>query len=209
MDDLEFVLQKKVKPLIESVTKKAMGVSIAELNKSLLDTLDKPFLDFEVHDDLPYKQAKALFRKQFISKLIQTHFGNISDVADKIGLDRRSIHREINTLKIDVKRLRQELLQPKHYERLIAENRFKETLDQYKEVIREEKLMHLYDYVHNLSDDVLNEIKPAQMTLSDAEDIWEHRYFEKALLAHKTVAATAKALGLAKETVQRKMKGKK
>jgi DNA-binding NtrC family response regulator len=205
--DLEEVLDKKLKPLISETTKKFMGVSIDELNRSLLDKIEKPSFNFEVRLDLNFKSSKRAFKKIFLSELIETRFGNISEVAKVADVDRRSIHRAIKDLGIEVKRLREGLLNMDHYESLALGKSFREALDEYKQIIHPDKLDKIYENVEELSKEVVKEIPDRHLTWKEAEKEWERIYIrEKLKINNNNVTLTAKMIGLRYETLHRKIK---
>ena len=192
---------------IAKATKKLIGVSIKELNETLLDKLGKPLINFTVDTSVPFKQAKRIFKKQFFSQLIETHYGNISEVAEFTDVDRRTIHRIVKELGINVKKLRSELLNPDHYKKMIVGERVKDALDEYKNVIKEETLQKAYDKVTDFSKEILDEIPTKKLTLKEAEDEFEKRYLMKALEENgHNISVTAKKIGIRYETLIRKMK---
>ncbi len=192
---------------VAKATKELIGISIKELNETLLDKLGKPLINFTIDTSIPFKQAKRIFKKQFFSQLIETHYGNISEVADFTDVDRRTIHRIVKELGIDVKKLRSELLNPDHYKKMIVGSRVKDALDEYKDVIREEALQKAYEKVTDFSKEILNEIPTKKLTLKEAEDEFEKKYLTKALEENNhSVTITAKKSGIRYETLIRKMK---
>tara|TARA_Y100000031_G_C8238763_1_gene394668 strand:- start:2273 stop:2893 length:621 start_codon:yes stop_codon:yes gene_type:complete len=192
---------------IAKATKKLIGVSIKELNETLLDKLGKPLINFTVDTSVPFKQAKRIFKKQFFSQLIETHYGNISEVAEFTDVDRRTIHRIVKELGINVKKLRSELLNPDHYKKMIVGERVKDALDEYKNVIKEETLQKAYEKVTDFSKEILDEIPTKKLTLKEAEDEFEKRYLMKALEENgHNISVTAKKIGIRYETLIRKMK---
>lgn len=202
---------KLEKELLETklakATKKLIGISIAELNETLLDKLGKPLINFTVDTSIPFKQAKRIFKKQFFSQLIETHYGNISEVAEFTDVDRRTIHRIIKELGINVKKLRLELLKPDHYKKMVVGERIKSALEEYKGIIKEEALKKAYEKVPEFSEEVLSEIPTKKLTLKEAEDEFERRYLMKALEENNhNITLTSKKIGIRYETLIRKMK---
>ena len=110
-EDLEKVVKSRIKPIIDDAMQKFIGARIIEIGTDISDSLAKsPFLDIEVDTSLKFKKAKDEFKKKFIARLLQTHLGNISKVAEILGIDRRSIHRLVKGLKIDIAKIRKHLL---------------------------------------------------------------------------------------------------
>jgi len=80
-------------------------------NADITEKLEKnPLLQFTIDPSLTYKNAKKLFKKQYFTKLLQLSYGNISKVAEDSNLDRRSVHRFIKELKINVDKIRKDVL---------------------------------------------------------------------------------------------------
>ena len=77
--DLERTLQ--VKPVVEEVVKQTLGIRIAELSDDLSAKLESPIAGFVVDPNIPFKQAKKQFRREYIRKLLRINYGNISEVA--------------------------------------------------------------------------------------------------------------------------------
>ncbi len=204
----ESALEKQlVKEKVAKATKELIGVSIKELNETLLDKLGKPLINFTVDTSIPFKQAKRIFKKQFFSQLIETHYGNISEVANFTDVDRRTIHRIVKELNIDVKKLRSELLNPDHYKKMVIGTRVKDALDEYKDVIKEEALQKAYEKVPKFSKEIINEIPTKKLTLKEAEEEFERRYLMKALEENNhNITTTAKKIKIRYETLIRKLK---
>ena len=98
--DLEKVLKKKIKPIIDEATHRFLGVTIGELGKDITDSIEKnPLLSYEIDTSISFKEAKNKFKKQFLAKQIQTHYGNVSALAKALEVDRRSMqHQNIKML---------------------------------------------------------------------------------------------------------------
>ncbi len=110
-EDLEKVVKSRVKPIIDGAMQKFIGARIVELESDISDSLAKnPLFEVEIDTSLKFRKAKDNFKRSYISKLLQTHLGNISRVADVLGIDRRSIHRLIKSLKINIEKIRKKLL---------------------------------------------------------------------------------------------------
>lgn len=198
---------KEIKPKLEKAAKKLIGISIAELNETLLDKLGKPLINFTVDTTIPFKKAKKIFKKQFFSQLIETHYGNISEVAKFTDVDRRTIHRIVKELGINIKKLRTDMLNPDHYRKMVVGERVKDALDEYKGIIKEDTLKKAYENVTEFSKEILSDIPIKQLSLTEAEEEFERRYLMKALEENEhNITLTAKKIKLRYETLIRKMK---
>src|SRR3989338_3849644 len=131
---LEKVLHRKIKPVIDEAMHKFIGITIHELSNDISDMIEhRPLIDFSIDTNISFKAAKKLFKKQFITRLIETHYGNISDVAKVSGLDRRSVHRTVNQLNIDINSARAKMLKPEYYSKEQIDSILKTTFHDYKQ----------------------------------------------------------------------------
>ncbi|MBS3158023.1 hypothetical protein J4206_01920 [Candidatus Woesearchaeota archaeon] len=205
---LEKVMAKPLKPAIDLAMHKFLGVTIDELNKDISDKIEtKPLIQFDINTMLSFKAAKKLFKKQFFTKLIQTHYGNVSEVADVTKVDRRSIHRAVNELGIEIKKLRKELLMPNYYTKEAVDTILRGTLDAYKQIIHPGKLEEMYKNVSTVSEDILKSLPVKDLTWKEAEHEFEKEFLRKALLQHNgNISKTAKKIKIRYETLIRKMK---
>jgi DNA-binding NtrC family response regulator len=148
-----------------------------------------------------------MFKKSYVSKLLQTHLGNISKVADILGVDRRSIHRLIKSLKINVDKIRDNLLSEQYAREEEVKDIIEETLGDYKGIISPEKLRKMYAGVPEISKDIIKELPKSPLSLKEAEEEFEKRFIVKALKENKfNISKTARKIGLRYETLHRKMK---
>jgi DNA-binding NtrC family response regulator len=162
---------------------------------------------FEIDTSLKFKQAKKKFKQQFLSRLLRMSYGNISDVAKKAGVDRRSIHRIVKDAGIDVAKIREEMIKPYQIRQKAVEGVIEDVLEHYKAVIHPEKIAEVYKKVDTVSKEILEELPEKKTTLKEAEAEFEKEYFRKALAENKgNVTATAKKIGIRYETLLRKLK---
>ena len=77
-------------------------LSLEENSSKELLSNDLPEAGREAETEMSYKEAKAIFDRQFILNTLQTTNGNITRAADKIGLSRRQLFNKIVELQIDV-----------------------------------------------------------------------------------------------------------
>jgi transcriptional regulator of acetoin/glycerol metabolism len=205
---LEEVLKRKVEPLLDESMHKILGVTISEFGKDISDKIEKnPLIAYDIDTDLEFKSAKKFFKKQFLTRMLQTHFGNISAVAKVTGMDRRSVHGAVKELGIKIKGIRRDMLKADYYRRVAVGGILKNTLDSYKTVIRPGKLENMYENVEKISSDIVKELPEIDMSWDSAERMFEKAYFQKALKENKgNVSKTARKIGLRYETLHRKLK---
>src|SRR3989338_1797183 len=180
--NIDQLLDEKLKPLVQEATTKALGITVNELTEDITAKLVKtPFIDFQINTSIKYKQAKRLFKKAYLQKMLELNLGNISEVADIAGAERRSIHRLINQLHINVHKIKEELIRP--YDLKISA------------------------VSHAIEDVLAKYIPEKKVTLKEAEEEFERKYLQKALEENQhNITRTAKKIGLRYETLQRKMK---
>ena len=77
-------------------------LSLEENTSKALLSNNLPEAGREAETEMSYKEAKAIFDRQFILNTLQTTNGNITRAADKIGLSRRQLFNKIVELQIDV-----------------------------------------------------------------------------------------------------------
>ena len=204
---LEKVVKDRIEPLLEEAMQKFLGITIRELEKDITEKIEHTkLIGITVRTDLPFKDAKKLFKKEFLERTIQTHYGNISEVADVVGLDRRSVHRDLKSLHVDIKKLREKMYKPRYFEKEAVDQLLRRSLDQYKSVIRSEKLGQMVDYVPELSEQIVNILPNTTVRWKDAEREFERIYLKAAVGRHKNLSETARAIELRYETLLRKMK---
>ena len=204
--DLEDVLKKKVKPIVEQAFHQQLGVTIRELNDDITERLERnPLWDFPLPTHLSFKKAKKLFKRLYLKKLLETHHGNVSMTAKIAQLARRSIHRLVSNK--DLGKIRQELPLPYQIKVQAVGTIIGEVLESYKQIIHPGKLEAAYANVGSLSKLIVDHLPEEPLSLQDAEDRFEAAYLAHALEEHNfDVKATARTIGLRYETLLRKMK---
>jgi len=199
--------KKAVEDIVGDAMKPVLGININELNKDISEKLDKPLVLFEIDTSLKFKQAKKKFKQQFLSRLLQMSYGNISYVAKKAGVDRRSIHRIVKDAGINVSKIREEMIKPYQIRQKAVESVIEDVLEHYKTVIHPEKMAEVYRKVDAVSKGILDELPEKKTTLKEAEAEFEKEYFRKALSENNgNVTATARKIGIRYETLLRKLK---
>ncbi len=200
--------KKDVEHIVSDAMQKVLGVSISELSKDISGKLSKsPLLDFTVDTKIQFKIAKKKFKQDYLRKLLRTAYGNISLVAKKAGVDRRSIHRIVKDAGINVDKIREEMIKPYDIKQKAVGNIIEDVVDQYKTVIHPQKIEEVYKNVAGVSRDILDELPDKPMTLKKAEEEFEREYLKKALAeCDGNATKCSKKVGLRYETLLRKLK---
>lgn len=205
--DLERVMKEKIEPILDSAMHKYLGVSISEMKEDLASKLKRPWISYTVDTSIPFKKAKLLFKKEYLQKLLLLHFGNVSEVARLAGINRRSIHRIIAEVGIDVEKIRREMVRKYDLKQEAVSHVIGQVLDNYKTILHPERLERMYENMHHVTDEVLEELPEVPLTLQEMELEFEKKYFEDALKKYKyNISATARAIGIRYETLHRKVK---
>jgi len=209
-DDLEIVLLKKIKPIIDDTTEKYMSITIDKLSDDITSKLrNTPLIDIEVNVT-GYKVAKNNFKKAFLRKLLLLHYGNISEVARVTGKNRRSIHRLIKRFGINVKRIKKELIRPYDIKLSNVSSTISNVLNNYKRVIHPSRLEDMYNSMGAISENILKELPEPMLSFKQAQIEFEKRFFSKALKENKyNLSKTSKKIGLRQETLNRKLRALK
>lgn len=204
--DLERVIKDKIEPLLEEAMQKFLGVTIREVERDITEKIGgERLIGLAVRVDLPFKDAKKLFKKEFLERTLKTHYGNVSEVADIVGLDRRSIHRDLRTLGIDMKKVREKLYKAGYFEKEAVDSVIRKVLEQYRQSIQQERLEKMYEHVPELSENIVHYL-PLTMTWKEAEREFERKYLKAVIARYGTVSNTARNIGLRYETLLRKVK---
>lgn len=204
--DLEEKIKEKVSPLVMETLEKSLGVSIPKVESDITDTLLNPMMDMYIPFDKSFKEAKKVFKKEFIKKELHTHLGNVSLLAKVLGLDRRSIHRAIKELDIDLEHVRMQHGTTEQSEDFI-DHAIRDTLEQYKSVIHPLKMERIYSEVPALSRNIAKILPRQEVTWKEAEKDFEKQFLERALEKHAgKISDAAKNVGLRVETLHRKIR---
>lgn len=205
--DLEETIKDKVFPLLEETMERSWGLSIPKLGSDLSDHLKNPYLDVYVPPHLPFAEARKRFKHEFLKRELRLHLGNISNLAKKLGVDRRSIHRTVKELDINIDKIRGDMLSDVTYRESVVDQTIRQTLDHYKEIILPEKMEKLYQEVPHLSRNIAKVLPLSQVTWREAEKEFEHQFLINALKDNKgNIAQTAVKIKIRPETLYRKVK---
>ena len=207
LKDLESAIKEKVSPLLEETMEKSLGITIPKLESDISDKLKKPQLQIYVPFHLPFQEAKRFFKAEFIKKELQFHLGNISHLAKTVGLDRRSIHRAIKDLEINVEEVHHEEESKEKYQQNLIDQTIRKSLDEYKEIIQPQKMEKMYEQVPELSRNIAKFLPYQELTWKEAEGEFEKQFLEHSLQENQgNVAQTAKQINIRAETLHRKIK---
>ena len=206
--NIDQLLEQKLKPIIQQATDRVLGFAVPKLTDDISAKLTKsPLLNFPIDTSLKFKLAKKRFKKAYIEKMLEFHLGNITEVAKEAETDRRSIHRLILELRINVGKIKDELIRPYDLKVSVLSHAIEDVLDQYKTVLHPHKLEEMYRNVGKMSEDLLKALPEKKLSLKEAEEEFEREYIRKALLENgRNITHTAKKIGLRFETLHRKMK---
>ena len=205
---IDEIIERKIKPLLDSAMHHYLGVTVEEIRADITDRLRiAPYFEFSTNTDKPFKKAKELFRKEFVTRLLRRHFGNVSIAAKIAGLDRRSMHRIISRHRIDVHRFREEMTKRSYLKEMAITSLIEHTVNAYKPVLKKERVEHFYENLPDLSRNIVELLPERTMTLEETEQVWEKRYLRHHLdLNSWNISQTARKIGLRYETLHRKIK---
>ncbi|MFH1916339.1 MAG: hypothetical protein ABIJ21_03680 [Nanoarchaeota archaeon] len=204
---LEEKIINKIQPAIDTIMQRFMGLRIHELGSDISTKLTKnPLLGFSIDANLPYRNAKKKFRKEYLVKLLLKTYGNVSEVARIAQIERRSIHRFIIETRLNVQKMREEMLRPEYIKEAAISKELISTLKEYENVLHPEKMRKIYDDVPEISKDILKELPDEPLTLREAETEFSRQYFKTLQSECKTIKEIAKRSQLRYESVHRKMK---
>lgn len=207
-ESIEKVVSDRIEPIVEEAMRESLGITISELKKDISDQIKKnPMIDFTVEPSMKFKKAKDLFKKEYLTKVLRQHFGNISAAAKTAGLDRRSLHRLIHKLKIPIASYREVLLRASYIREMAVSSIIEKCLQPYKEVLNPDKLGKMYKSAPTLSKNIAKELPDVTLNMAEAEILWEKRYFSQVLLYYSgSTGDIAKKIGLRYETLHRKLR---
>ncbi len=220
------VIKEKVIPLLEETMEKHWGITIPKLETDITDRLTNPQLNIYVPQGLKFGKAKKFFKKEFLKRELQLHRGNISHLAKTLELDRRSIHRAIRNLDIKVGQIKGQVkemlsrsaseeelvglskeLSKERYQEEVVDKAIRGTLEQYKQLLRPEKMEELYKDIPTLSRNIVKFIPYQDWSWREAEQEFERQFLRQALEEQGwKVSEAAARIGLRAETLHRKIR---
>src|SRR3989338_1023495 len=204
---LEEAIKDKVAPLLEESMEKQWGITIPKLESELTDKLKHPLLQLYIPSNLSFSAAKELFKSEFLKRELKLHAGNVSQLAKILGMDRRSVHRTIRKLGIDIKETREQIQSLEDYQKDWVDRALRSTLDQYKEIIQPQKMEKMYQEVEHLSESIAKVLPLQEITWKEAEKEFERQFLSQALKENNnSIKRAADAVKIRTETLKRKMK---
>ena len=204
--DLEFAIDQKVKPIVAGAMQKFLGVKVANIETDISDQLkNSTLLDFSINTKLPYKQAKKAFKRVYLMKLLQMHLGNISIAATVAGLDRRSIHRLVLSLKVPALKFREDA-EPSYARQAVVQGIIQGVLGQYRSALNPVKYKALSAQTEAISEDIVKELPETHLTLKEAEHSFEKAYLSQLMKESSTIVQAAKTAKLRYEVLHRKLR---
>jgi DNA-binding NtrC family response regulator len=205
--DLESTLKEKVSPLLEESMERNWGITIPKLESDITDRLKNPHIHVYIPMHLPFIDARKAFKREFVKKELQLHLGNISQLAKLLGLDRRSIHRTIKELDINIENIRRKDHTSEDYEREVIHKSIHATLEPYRKILTPEKMEKIYQDVPELSRNIAKVLPHQTMTWKEAEVEFEKQFIANALKENSwNVTETARKIKIRVETLYRKIK---
>jgi len=207
-EELEKVIEERIKPILEDAMSKYLGITVDEIEEDITDKIkSRPLLDFPITTNVPFKDAKKHFKKHYLSKLLRMTGGNIQDASKLAGLDRRSIHRLIVELKIEVDDIRESSPKIAYIREQAMRGIIEHTLDSYKKIIVPERLEEMYNHTGEITQNILKQLPDRIVTLKRAEQDFEREYIKQALEENNhNISKTARKIDIRFETLHRKMK---
>ena len=97
---------RELRNLVERITILSSNESKENINKIIDDILNPTSKMYEEKSILeqsfqsPLKEAREYFEKEYLTKQLKKHHGNISKTADFIGMERSALHRKLKSLGI-------------------------------------------------------------------------------------------------------------
>lgn len=207
MESLDKVLESEVKPIVDRAIEKFLGES-KDIKKEITDKIkEHPFLNLIVNPYMPYKESKKQFKKNYIERLLRLHSGEVTFVAKILDVDRRTIHRFIKELDINMSNIRSLKLTPEYVKKEAISSAINSSLKEAREDASPKKMLELYEQSPEISSILYQGIEFKFLTLKEAEKEFDKEYFSKLLQETKgSITKAAKQSGLRYETVHRKVK---
>lgn len=216
---LDVVVDGKVKPIVEHAMQKYLGIRVADIEADITDQLKRStLLDIPINTKMPYKTAKKIFKRAYLMRLLHQHLGNISTAADVAGIDRRSIHRLVLSLRVPTTKFREDA-QPQYARRQVSppitigdirqaavQGILQNALESYRSALNPIKYKAFSAHTEAISEDITNELPEEYLTLKMAEQAFERAYFDQLSKESTTIAEAAKKARLRYEVVHRKLK---
>lgn len=202
---LEDTIIDKVRPLIHSNIEKTWGLAIPKLEEDITSKLVREQTTIPIQFSLNYADALNIFKKEFFERELRKH-NNISFLANLLGVSRRSVHRSIKELSIDIPKITK-LEQNNYFKEQEIHNSLREALFEYRTLFREDKMTQLYNTLPNLSKTLAQELPEKQAsTWKIAKRDFETRYLRHHISLGDKLKDVAKRIGMRAESLSRKLK---
>jgi DNA-binding NtrC family response regulator len=204
--ELETAVEQRVKPIVGSAMQKYLGVKVSNIEADISDQLKRStLLEIPIDTKLPFKQAKKAFKRAYLMRLLKIHLGNISIAATVAGLDRRSIHRLVTSLKVPATKFREDA-EPSYARQAVVQGIIQGVLGQYRSALNPVKYKVFSKQAEAISEDIVKELPEEHLTLKDAEHEFEKAYLSQLLKECSTIAQAAKQAKLRYEVLHRKLR---
>ena len=205
--DLEETVKGKVALLLEETMEKSWGIYIPQVQSDLTDKLQTNLpVKFYISLASPFQDAKRRFKFEFLKNQLHLHGGNISQLAQFVGLDRRSVHRAIKRLDLHLEDARREAHHGSSHQEKMIDQTIRFALEEYKDIIQPQKMEKMYQEVPILSRHLAKLLPHNHLTWKQAEREFEKQFLSQALVEHKgKIAETARRLKIQPETLHRKI----
>ena len=205
--DLEETVKGKVALLLEETMEKSWGIYIPQVQSDITDRLQTNLpVIFYVSLASSFQDAKRRFKFEFLKNQLHLHGGNISQLAQFVGLDRRSVHRAIKRLDLHLEDARREAHHGSSLQEKMIDQTIRFALEEYKDIIQPQKMEKMYQEVPILSRHLAKLLPHNHLTWKQAEREFEKQFLSQALVEHKgKIAETARRLKIQPETLHRKI----
>ncbi len=205
-EGLEKVMEdgKKGK-IVEDVFQRYLGVTIRELNQDITRNIDSPLLDFISEEEKNLKTARRTFLRHYVIRLLERHSGNVKAASDEAEVTRRTMHRLISDLHIDVSVMRKR--RPSRNYETKVHNAIEKTLQGYEKILHPEKLDAVYEKIDDIAKDIADGTEePKMLSLKEAEDAFLSVFIRKSIARNAgNISKAAREMGIRYETLNRKM----
>ncbi len=176
-NSLEAITDKKekIKPVVDKALKDSLGITVGEVVNDISTVLAEGDLDFDIDLTTPLKEAKRKFKRDYFIQLLQQTQGNISEASRKAGIDRRTIHRYIEKIEVDLDKIRNQLYQ------FTDERKQKHVSDIVERTLKKYDLGSFTDKIENRTIATLSTCMPSyHLPVDQALALFEKKYLEKA-----------------------------
>jgi DNA-binding NtrC family response regulator len=198
-------LEKRIRQIVDDASLKYIGVNIDRLSEDLSQKVMRQRIDEGLFQSR-YRDAKKAFRKAFITRLLVLHLGNISEAARILDIDRRTMHRVIADLRIDVKEIKEQLAKPYYVRVGEVTAGIENALEKYRGILHPGKFESFYRNASHISETIVEILPASHSSLKEAEESFEKAYLTYALRNNPSIGAAARKIGLRHETLLRKAK---